>query len=533
MSEMSDAFSSAMYSIRKQSAKVEGDLVLRPTEFTLDWVEGNIVGGPKDGELIKVRYPIAKDCLASQEHFTTNPKSSNSGYVDIDRGGTLRLERVAEGKDGIFDCHWMMHFRGCPQQRYYIVVDAHCKYVATGRRDSKNRPIATIWQIFPDTEETVSTYDEILDAIQECFRTHEAAILIGKDQEDGRILEMVYYLGGETIDGVYIKKTPEEQIAEIQAFYEAEGVDEKFDNVLGKNDISVTAMTLWKVGPKTVEKVEKVLECVGEKKIRITSVDPTHSDCPGIGSRFATVINRNKDDRNALPEGVAEKFTKAFKAQADADDLEALATHGWKGISDHTLTTFCANYGVKLKQHPSRGWTWQAMVADRLGNYSIGRRIDMAIGKAISEKIGKELATEFVDWAKEEKIEDLGIVLATFEAKGWKAMSDKVLSDFIVVNSEKALIEDAIIDRRDGVIVNTFRQKWANPYPDLRVCKDMKAEYWGEIPKTITGVVENLSRMNIDANARAQATKPAAETKPAADAGRNTTENAAKKIKSC
>ena len=523
MSEMNNTFNSAMHSLIGQSAKVEGNLVLRPTEFTPEWVKGNIVGGPTDGKEIMVRYPTAEGCMASMEHFTTNPEPTNSKYVDIDRGGTLRIERVTEGKDDIFDCGWMMTFMGCPQQRYYIVTDAHCKYVATDMRDSKNRPIAKIQQLICDTEEPVTNCEEMLDAILECFRTHKAAMLVG--DENGRMHQMVYYLGGKRVDkGSWVENKPEEKIAEIREIYEAEGMVEKFNNVLGNNDVSVTAMIPRKVGPGTAENVEKAIDGA-DKKIRITSVDPAISDCFGIGSRFSTAINRKKDDRNALPEGVAEKFTNAFKAQADKDDLDALANDGWKGISDHTLTTFCADHGVKLKKHPSKGWINLAMVADRLSNHSVGRRIDMALGEGRikpawsrhnpdtnremnSEEIAERLAEHFVAWANEKKIEDLKIVLATFEAKGWKAMSDKNLVDFLVNNPDKECIVDAIIDRRDGMIVSIFPLKWPDPYPKLRVCEDIRKEYWEEIPKAITGVVENLLRVNANVDAKPAATEP-------------------------
>jgi len=363
MSDLQKAFDTSRRKLSGSTAAVRGNLILRATEFTADTVKGEVLTGKAAGTEIEVKYAGTLD----QQKYT---KKSSKSFVDTTKGGTVRIEGVTEGKDGVYNARWMVSFNGKPVEgKHNVIPDAVCNYVDTGRRDNEDRPKVRVNQLMIDAEQHVKSLEDLQSAIEKGFADEGAVTLFGADN-DGNIIQAPFYLSGSINDGKWVANDPAERAAEtIESFGDA---IEQVKEVLGNGGFSVVPMRGFSVGPTTAEMVEASIEEAAEKGVRarISTIDPQNWVCPTIGMRLQSALNQKGDD--ALPEGTADRLEAAFKSYADKEETGIFESKGWRGLSNDTLTKFFASAGVELKKHPSTGWTEQALLEDKLDGMDRG-----------------------------------------------------------------------------------------------------------------------------------------------------------------
>jgi hypothetical protein len=358
---LSAAFSNSRRKLSGNTGSLQGNIVLKPTEFKADTVVGEVMTGLKAGETVEVKYAGT----LTMKDYT---KKSGKSFVNTDKGGLLRIEGVSEGKDNVYNSRWMLSFNGQPKDSHSIVPDAVCNYIDTGRRDGEDRPKLRINTLVMDGEKHVTTMDGLKEAIESGFAAEGAVTLFG--QSDGEVIQAPFFLSGSTVDGKWVANDAAERAAETMASFD--DAVEVIQAALETGGFSVVPMRGYSVGPTTAEMAETAIKEAIEKGAspRISTVDPQDYVCPTIGMRLQQALNQKGD--NAVPEGAGDKLIAAIKDYADKDEAATLASKGVRGLSDETLTKFFSSVGVELIKHPAAGWSTQALLEDKMDGMDRG-----------------------------------------------------------------------------------------------------------------------------------------------------------------
>jgi hypothetical protein len=345
------------------SSTVRGNLVLKAKEFKADTVVGEVVSGPAAGTEIEVKY----SGTLGQKDYT---KKRGKSEVNIENGGTLRIEGVSEGKEGVYDSRWMITFNGSPKVgQHNVIPDAVCNYVDNGRRDNEDRPKLKVNQLIMDAEKHVTSVEGLQSAIEAGFAAEGAVTLFGQDDE-GNVIQAPFFRSGSMVDGNWVANDAAERAAEtIESF--GDGIAQ-VEAVLKKGGFSVVPTRGYSVGPTTAENIERLIEEASEKGVRarISTIDPQNWVCPTIGMRLQRALSLTGDA--ALPADTGAKLAEAFKSYGDKAEAATFESKGWRGLSDDTLTKFFASVGVTLRQHPSTGWSTQTLLEDRMDGMDRG-----------------------------------------------------------------------------------------------------------------------------------------------------------------
>ncbi len=355
MSALQKALDDSRRKLGGGTAAVRGNLILRPSEFRAESVVGTILSGAWAGREVEIGYA---GTLRREDYTDKDGRS----YVDIANGGTLRVEGVGGGKEGVRTSRWMLTFNGRPKSdRHRIVHDAVCSYVDTGFRDAEGRPKLRIDQLMLKGERHVSTIDDLRDAIGEGFASEGAVTLFGMD--GGSVVQAPFFLSGKFVDGAWVPFDPAERADEtIEAFGEAAG---RVREALANGGFSVVPTRRHGVGAGTAGMIESSLGEAARKGVRarITTIDPENWACPTIGMRLSAALNRK--GAGAPPEGAGAKLAAAFKSHADKDGSARFGQKGFRGLTDGDLAKFFASSGVELTEHPARGWSTQSLLVDQ------------------------------------------------------------------------------------------------------------------------------------------------------------------------
>ena len=325
------------------SRSINGNIVLQPTEFKDNTVVGKVLTGKGAGSEIEVEYGGK---LGKKEYTNAKGrKATTSSFVDIEAGGTLRVERVRPGDDGIYKSRWMRTLNGQPEEGDSLLADAVCK--ATRYTRQNGQPGMVINRLLTDEETLTGSVDELKSVMASTMEAHGTAAFFGV--VDGAPTDMILrkkddVTAEETVNS-FFENLPDEVLAKVEEAAKDTG-------------ISVLPVTPhWVVGT-TLEAIETHM--AEGKPQAISTVNPTTWQVPTMGMRLNRATNLQGDD--ALPEGTADKLAKAFKDFADKDEAEAFAKSGWAGVKDSTLTDFFAKHGVTVAPREEMGWSTQTLV---------------------------------------------------------------------------------------------------------------------------------------------------------------------------
>lgn len=339
---LNNAFKKAQAATAGKSNAISGNIVLQPTEFKEKTVVGKVLTGPGAGTEIEITYGGK---LTQKDYTDTRKrKLSTSSFVDIEAGGTLRVERVKAGEDGIYTSRWMRTLNGQPDASDRLFTDAVSKVV---RYTRGGKPGMVINRLVQQEEATASTIDELKAALTEKLDATGSAVFFA--MVNGQASEAMIRKAGETPNAetvdTFFNNLPEEIVTSI-----ADAIAEKAASVFPIVAHYVTGTTLEAIETHIKE----------GNPDAITTVNPNNWKLPTIGMRLSRAVNLKGDD--ALPEGAAEKLADAFKAYADKDEAAKFAKSGWKAVSNDTLTAFFASKGVELAEYDDTGWGTQSFV---------------------------------------------------------------------------------------------------------------------------------------------------------------------------
>lgn len=339
---LNQAFKKAQSAASGRSATISGNIVLQPTEFRDDTVVGKVLTGASAGTVIEVAYGGK---LGKKDYTDTRKrKLSTSSFVDVEAGGTLRVERVKAGDDGIYKCRWMRTLNGQPDASDDLHVDAVSKIV---RYTKNGKPGMVINRLVQDDHTLANTLDELKSAMAAKMDAAGSSIffsMIGGEPSEAILRKNGETPAAETVDA-FFDNLPEEVVAAIE-------------ESLADKGASVYPLKAHYITGTTLEAIETHLK--ENNADAITTVNPNTWKLPTLGMRLNRAVNLKGDD--ALPEGVADKLAEAFKAYADKDDAAKFASSGWAGISNDTLRGFLETKGVSVAEYDDTGWSTQTLV---------------------------------------------------------------------------------------------------------------------------------------------------------------------------
>ncbi|MXX91320.1 MAG: iron-containing alcohol dehydrogenase [Boseongicola sp. SB0677_bin_26] len=355
------------FSKSKSSARsgIRGNIILQATEFGEKGVKGKVLTGPGAGTEITVSYGGRLD----HKDYT---KKNGKSFVDVENGGTLRIERLKPGKDpdAPYSCRWMKTFNGAPTKAQRLETDALCSYERRGEDDQK-RPRVFINVLQLDKEEHVTSLDDLQAAMVRAFEERHNILIFGQ-KSNGEPLDLSTHITGKLVDGAWAPMDPQERVKEIMdAVEQGENGTADLEDILSNTGMSVVPADSFRVGSETAENAETALREARESgtNAMIATVDPRSWNVAGMGARLAAAVGGARG-RGDMSQEKEDALTSRFMEFADSsglakDQVDAFTSRGWAGLADDTVKRFMAAGDVILKRHGREngtGWSTETLL---------------------------------------------------------------------------------------------------------------------------------------------------------------------------
>jgi len=356
MSQLTAAFNQSRRKLSARAAKPQGNIILKAKEFTASTVKGEVLTGPSAGSEIEVRIPNNGGKSVGVKEFTKNDHKS---FVDVEKGGTLRIEKVSEGEKGIYDARWMRTFNGKPQDTHEVIYDAVSNIrILPGRdRDGHSQIIMNV--LSPEKEQTATTLDGLRDALAAAFEQANGAYVFFV--ESGQVVSIPLGRGGAMVDGVYVPNDPMEQAKTIiEEFGDLLPAVEK---ALSENPVSVVPSRQLRVGKITADMVTDAVEdAAGSGALpRIATIDPDKFKILSTGVRVQYSLG-DTSEGNSLPKDAADRLKERFLEVASEEAKADFHKAGWRGVSNDDMRRFLDAAGVPITSHDETGWSRQSVL---------------------------------------------------------------------------------------------------------------------------------------------------------------------------
>lgn len=356
MSQLTAAFNQSRRKLSARSMKPQGNIVLKVKEFTDTTVKGEVLTGPAAGSEIEVRVPNNGGKSVGIKEFT---KKGHKSFVDIEKGGSLRIEKVKEGEKGVYDSKWIRTFNGVPQESHDVMYDviSNLRMLPGKSRDGHTQIVMNV--VYPEMEENVSTIDGLRDALASAFEKKNGAHVFFV--EDGKVVAFSYGRGGAMVDGEYVPNDPAAQASTIiEEFGELLPVVEK---ALSERPFSVIPSRQLRVGPTTADMISDSVEEARDQgaSTNISTIDPAKFKILSTGVRVQYALN-DTSETNALPKDAADRMKERFLELASADAKAAFHKTGWRGVPNDDMRRFFEATGVTITEHAESGWSRQSIL---------------------------------------------------------------------------------------------------------------------------------------------------------------------------
>lgn len=356
MSQLTAAFNQSRRKMSARAAKPQGNIILKATAFTDTTVKGQVMTGPAAGAEIEVRVPNNGGKSVGIKEFT---KKGHKSFVDIEKGGTLRIERVREGEKGIYDSRWMRTFNGVPQNEHDVIYDgiANLRVLPGKSRDGHTQIVMNV--IYPEQEKSASSLDELRDAFADAFRKTGGAYVFMN--EGGKVGSKAFGLGGAMVDGEFVPNDPVERAKMvIEGFGDLLPAVEK---ALTETPVSVVPSRQIKVGNTTADMIAEKIEEAKEKggNVNISTIDPEKFKVLSTGVRVQYALNETAGE-NPLPKDAADRLKERFLKTATEEGKAAFHKGGWRSVSNDDMRRFFEAVGVSVDAAPETGWSRQSVL---------------------------------------------------------------------------------------------------------------------------------------------------------------------------
>lgn len=347
------AFQQSRRKLSTRTVKPSGNIILKVNGFTDSTVKGEVMTGPAAGSEIEIKVPDNGGRSVGVKEFTNKKHKS---FVDIESGGSLRIEKVREGKDGVYDARWMRTFNGKPDPDHSVIYDAVAQ-LRTVRGEKQDRMFMDL--VFPEIASEASSIEQLRDEIARAFEEKNGAFVFFR--ENGEVGSISYGRGGEKIDGEWIPADPAVAAQEvIDSFGDNLPI---FEKAIAEHAFSVVPSSRVYVGTYTQDIIaEKIAEAneTGEDP-RISTIDPQKFRIIPTGVRVQIALN-DQSEQGALPKDAADRLKDRFLETADEGAKEAFHKGGWRAVSNDDMRRFFEASGVSVTEYPENGWSRQSVL---------------------------------------------------------------------------------------------------------------------------------------------------------------------------
>ena len=424
----------------RREAKPVGNLIVRVNSINKDagTMDVTVMTGPSAGKDITFKpsghLTVAEYAKTKHDSFTR------------EGAGTLRVEGLKEGKNGVYECRWARTFLGNPREDQSIAYDKVSRLVML----PGDNPRWSIRSLNIDAEvvlkgigEEDNAMGKLRDALAAGFKSDgNVTIFAASDNGVGSIY---YYLGGErTADG-YKMNDPEARATELMADLKPEVVETLKDTMLN-GVISVVPTTSVNVGKQTAELAVKAIAEAEEKGVRtsISTVDPATFESPSLGRRVAMALS--VQDSNAIPKEKADSFRAALLADASETVKEKFHTSGWQDVPDEVIRKTFEAAGFTLPDHGTTGYAVSSYV---LNPYDEGD--DKFISKTYNTRMATPYpAVEALKDVRQEYFSEVSDALKDFPEKGVaKEVAKEVAKADVKTEAEAKADADPEMDEND------------------------------------------------------------------------------------
>jgi len=356
MSQLTAAFNQSRRKLSARAAKPQGNIILKAMAFTDSTVKGEVLTGPAAGTEIEVRVPNNGGKSVGVKEFT---KSGHKSFVDIEKGGTLRIERLKEGEKGIYDSRWMRTFNGVPQEEHDVIYDgvANLRVLPGKNRDGHTQMVMNV--AYPDKEQTATTIDGLRDAIAAAFEQANGAFVFFT--EAGKVASFSFGRGGSLVDGEYIHNNSADQAKKIiEEFGDYLPAVEK---ALAESPVSIVPSRQLRVGNTTADMISEKMEEAKEKgtQVAISTIDPEKFKVLSTGVRVQYALNETLGE-NPLPKDAADRLKERFLETASDDAKASFHKNGWRAVSNDDMRRFFDTAGTAIEERAETGWSRQSVL---------------------------------------------------------------------------------------------------------------------------------------------------------------------------
>lgn len=361
----------------RRTPKPSGNMVVKVNSIDKDagTIDATIMTGPTAGKDITFR---------PNGHLKVGDYAKKKGDSFTKEGeGTLRVEGLREGTDGVFDCRWTRTFLGNPREDHEIAYDQVSRLVMAPNSEKPRWTVRSLnienEVVLKDIESGDDGMKQFRQAIVDGFNS-DGNVTIFASSDKGLGMSY-YYLGGKVVEGVFQTNDPEEQADSLIEDMQPE-VLETLKDTFANGVVSVVPTKSINVGRQTAELAVKAIEEAKEagKRPNISTVDPASFETPGLGSRVA--ISLAMKGNNEIPKEKADAFREAFLAVANDKAKEALHSTGWHAVPNSAIEATFESVGMNIQEVNAPGWAMSSFV---LNPYEEGE--DMFISKIFTTRM--------------------------------------------------------------------------------------------------------------------------------------------------
>ncbi|MCA9774332.1 MAG: hypothetical protein KC466_18085 [Myxococcales bacterium] len=356
MSQLTKAFQNSRRNMAARAVKPSGNVVLKVKEFTAKTVKGEVMNGAAAGTEIEVLVPQNGDKWGKSVGIKEFTKKGHKSFVDVEKGGTIRIEKLKEGKDGVYESRWMKTFNGVPAEGHEVIYDAVAQFRSEKSRDGADKPRLYLQVIYPEENKQATNLDELRTEIAAAFSAKNGVYIFFEDE--GRVGSFSYSRGGEKVDDVWVwNDAAEAADAVIASFGDDLPLIEK---ALSQKAFSVVPSSRLMIGGDTKEGILNAIQEAQEKgeDARISTIDPKTFNVTELGLRVQYALN-DRTEEGALPKDAADRLKARFLEVAGEEAKAAFHANGWRGVSTEDMRRFFDAVGVQLGDHPEAGWSRQ------------------------------------------------------------------------------------------------------------------------------------------------------------------------------
>lgn len=444
MSTLTAAFNQSRRNLSTRTFKPAGNIILKAKEFTDTTVKGEVMTGLAAGSEIEVKVPNNGGKSVGVKEFT---KKGHKSFVDVDAGGTLRIEKVREGKDGVYDARWMRTFEGQPKPEHDVIYDAMAQLRTLKSNNPDNPDRLVMHLIFPEMVKEATSVDQLREELTAAFEAKNGAHVFF--MEDGKVGSTNYGRSGQKVDDEWVYNDAAE---EAQLVIDSFGENLPFiEKALQEHAFSVVPSSRITVGSYTAEMISEAVEEAREKgeEPRISTIDPQKFKVMSTGLRVQLAL-MDQNPENALPKDAGDRLKARFLETADEGAKEAFHKGGWRAVSNDDMRRFFDAVGVNVTEYPESGWSRQSvLLKNGLAIKAFGQ--DSAIPYP-NLPVCKDAIAEFRSEIREaiRAVVDGPVKAAETEAP--KAQPDAAQKADAAAASAQAASSDADIDDLDALL---------------------------------------------------------------------------------